>query len=449
MESGLEHRERSRIFDYNVRARSVWRGSQERVHNERSRIKINQEVDSYRSTSGILDRESYKALLQESRRKVERPHDNGHEFQTRKEQIVLSHPHVDFRSRSTATGSFVEWHGPLSPLRLRAPNFVTLEDVYKYPDFSEATLKNIGSTLINRAIPTQPHASLAQALAELKDGLPSIPLLSVLRGRGSATSIGSDDYLNYSFGLKPLISDINKICEAVKNSNKLINQFVKDSGKVVRRKRSLPVEDTITNTFSEYDVAPRGLSFPGSDDFDIDFRSICSGLDGHSWYTRVDHTEVVQRRWRFSGAFTYFLSDDDSIIGKMERYEQLANHLLGTRLTPSTLYQLAPWSWLIDWFVDIGTVIDNATLLQNDGLVLNYGYLMCEQITTVKRVGYGFSFQSGEKLEPHTATTRTQSKQRWRANPYGFGISEEDLNPFQWSILAALGMTKGGNTLRR
>lgn len=448
MESGLEHRERNRIFDYDIRARSVWRGEYEKVRNSRTRVKIKQEVDSYRSTGNPAE-VTYQQLLREARQTTTRPNDNGHEFQTRKEQLVLSHPHVDFKGRSTSSGSFVEWHGPLAPLRLKAPEFDSLADVYSYPDFTNSTLKNIGSTLINRAIPTQPHAGLAQALAELKDGLPSIPLLSVLKGRGSATSVGADDFLNYSFGLKPLLSDINKICEAVKHSNKLVKQFVKDSGHQVRRRRSLPVEDTNTTRSTEYDVAPRGLSFPGSDTFDVDFRSICSGLGGHSWYTRVDTTEVVQRRWRFSGAFTYFLSDDDSIVGRLDRYEQLANHLLGTRLTLSTLYQLAPWSWLIDWFVDICTVIDNATLLQNDGLVLNYGYLMCENITTVKRIGYGFTFQDGSKLEPHTATVRTISKQRWRANPYGFGITEEELNPFQWAILGALGMTKGGNTLRR
>jgi hypothetical protein len=447
VDSGLEHRERSRIFDYDIRAKAQF-GSSTTVRNERNRIKIKQEVDSYRSTGNPAE-VTYQQLLREARENSDRPNDNGHEFQTRKEQLVLSHPHVDFIGRKTAGGSYVEWHGPLSPLKLRAPDFDRPDGTYEYPSFDSSTLKNVGSTLINRAIPTQPHASLAQALAELKDGLPSIPLLSVLRGKGSATSIGSDDFLNYSFGIKPLISDILKICESVKSGNKLVKQFIKDSGKQVRRRRSLPVEDYNQATYSEYDVAPRGLSYPGADTFDVNFRSICSNFDGHSWYTRVDTTESTQRKWKFSGAFTYFLSEDDSIVGRLDRYEQLANHLLGTRITPSTLYQLAPWSWLIDWFVDIGTVIDNATLLQDDGLVLNYGYLMCENITTVKRVGYGFSFQSGEKLQPHTATVRTQSKQRWRANPYGFGITEEELNPFQWAILAALGMTKGGNTLRR
>jgi len=446
MESGLNHRERSRKFDASVRARVHYPADY--TINTKYPLEIKQEVDSYRST-GAADEVSYAQLLAEAKRESQRPNDNGHEFQTRKEQLVLSHPFVNHRSNTMSDGSFTEWHGPLSPTRLVTGSSTRVDGFYDYPDFDVSTIRGQGAALVNRAIPTQPHASLAQALAEMKDGLPSIPLLSALKGKGTATSVGSSDYLNLQFGILPLISDINKICEAVKSSNKLVKQFARDSGRQVRRRRSLPVEDTVVTSSSRSDENALGLYWQDGSGPQMYFRSQCDYQGGHSWYTRVDTTETVQRRWRFSGAFTYFLSEDDSTLGKFDRYEQLANHLLGTRITPSTLYQLAPWSWLIDWFVDIGAVIDNATLLSNDGLVMNYGYLMCENIYTVKRVGYGFTFQKGDKLEPHTSIARTQSKQRWRANPYGFGITEDELNPFQWSILAALGMTKGGNILRR
>jgi len=38
----------------------------------------------------------------------------------------------------------------------------------------------------------------------------------------------------------------------------------------------------------------------------------------------------------------------------------------------------------------------------------------------------------------------TETKQRVRANPFGFGITWEGLSPFQLSIAAALGISKSG-----
>jgi len=38
-------------------------------------------------------------------------------------------------------------------------------------------------------------------------------------------------------------------------------------------------------------------------------------------------------------------------------------------------------------------------------------------------------------------------KERYRASPYGFGTNPENYSPSQWAILAALGLTKGGNKL--
>jgi hypothetical protein len=145
----------------------------------------------------------------------------------------------------------------------------------------------------------------------------------------------------------------------------------------------------------------------------------------------------------------YYLPVDDTMMGKLERYESLANKVLGTDINPSTLWQLSPWSWLVDWAVDIGGLLSLSTSFATDGLVLKYGYLMCHT-----RAFNRFTLQSGVtftpsnfKTGPISSTFFRETKERRKATPYGFGVNLEGLNPFQWSILGALGLTKAPRIL--
>jgi hypothetical protein len=108
------------------------------------------------------------------------------------------------------------------------------------------------------------------------------------------------------------------------------------------------------------------------------------------------------------------------------------------------LWNIAPWSWAVDWFTNTGDVIHNISTLGFDGLVMQYGYAMRQStllsdqrfVTTgsAGRIPFGWEFQRQEVLE---------YKQRIAANPYGFGITDLSLSSRQLGILAALGLTQG------
>jgi hypothetical protein len=109
-------------------------------------------------------------------------------------------------------------------------------------------------------------------------------------------------------------------------------------------------------------------------------------------------------------------------------------------LDPNVLWRLAPWSWLVDWFVNAGDVISNLTDMAIDGLVLQYGYMMehtiiCDELRLV-----GPRFKSGALVDT-TLCLVTETKQRVKATPYGFGLSWSSFSPTQLAILAALGIT--------
>jgi hypothetical protein len=119
-------------------------------------------------------------------------------------------------------------------------------------------------------------------------------------------------------------------------------------------------------------------------------------------------------------------------------------------LTPELLWELAPWSWAVDWFTNTGDVINNISQFAGSGLVLRYGYLMEESIVTDIYSLEGHSWKSGLAGRPNTLSRVkipnsvyiTHVKQRIRANPYGFGVTWDALSAFQLSILAALGISR-------
>jgi len=136
----------------------------------------------------------------------------------------------------------------------------------------------------------------------------------------------------------------------------------------------------------------------------------------------------------------------------MDAFVEKANHLLGLELTPAVLWELAPWSWLIDWKLHIGRLLAVHQEFSTNSLVLRYGYLMVE--TTWENIlsmsSYDLNLNGSWTPTPSiTANYVTQRKERFRATPYGFGIDTASFSDMQWSILAALGMTRSPKKLRQ
>jgi len=126
----------------------------------------------------------------------------------------------------------------------------------------------------------------------------------------------------------------------------------------------------------------------------------------------------------------------------MVRYALEARKLTGLSLDPDTLWNLAPWSWAVDWFSNTGDVISNLTDRGLYGLVMRYGYVMEHTITTDTYTLVQPSSPTAKKMLGSPLRVITETKQRRGANPYGFGVSWDGLSPFQGSILAALGISR-------
>jgi len=385
--------------------------------------------------------ERFKALKTSSRRESSTPStDTGHEFDSKKQWVDCTTINT-----TALVGSRESYTGPAWP------DLATLAvPASRYIEMAPPDLGWYGPRAISRTTPTNPAADLAMTLAELKrEGLPRVPGNQLMNRTDRARRLGGEsqrfgaktgsEYLNIEFGWKPLVRDMQQIAHAVRNANKILDQHAKNSGKNIRRKFSFP-EERQSITLPTVTGLLHNIS---------DSTGWRDAYESSSPTCRIQETtEFVRTVW-FSGAYTYLVPTEmNNFRGQLGEIEQKANLLLGTRLSPDVLWNLAPWSWLSDWNANIGDNIANASALAADGLVLRYGYLMVQTVSIHSHTAINPRLSHGRGVTPATIAFNTVRKQRFRASPFGFGSNPSSYTARQWSILGALGMTKGDKSLR-
>lgn len=348
------------------------------------------------------------------------------------EMISISHP--GWRRMQDGGGPFqlvsTKWSvSPMSfglkddPPNLKGPVAVYFEpgDMNLPTLASKASLYASGTTAIARTLPNNSVAELSVALGELgKDGLPHYIGSSAFKDKVHTAHKAGDEYLNVQFGWLPLVNDIKRFAHAVKHRDRLMANYVKYSDKQIRRRYEFPASSS-SRSFGQAKYVENDISFPYIADY-------------------VDFTE--SKRW-FSGAFRYHVPTPSGFAGKAAYYRSEADKLLGLNLTPEVVWNLAPWSWAVDWFSNTGDVLHNISKLGQDGMVMRYGYIMCQ--STSSRQAY---YRGRGDLKDYMARKsgscfkQVSCKQRFPATPYGFGLSYEGLSNTQKAVIAALGLTR-------
>lgn len=370
------------------------------------------------------------SLLSENHRKNVRPYDTGHEFSSVKTDEFLSHP--DWVAYS-GQGHYVR-----GPIKLGGFNTADYNRSFGKPDL------NKGTFALKQTRPTKSAANLSQLVLELLVDLPTIPYKPFMKGwnKDPLRKISGSEYLNIVFGWQPTVTDVLKICEAIVRSNEILTQYERDSGKNVRRQFAFAPEST---TISTNETARAHLS--GMHSYNS-YSALYAGLPTSARTGKQVLTRVHYESYWFKGAWTYHYENPvkDSVFD-FASAAQLARKLLGFQgLTPELLWELAPWSWLIDWFINIGDLLELNVALGQDDLVLRYGYLMRTTRIQATAAHDGVTQLSGP-TGPITQSVQITAKERFRSTPYGFGVNMDSLNANQWAILAALGMTGGDKKL--
>lgn len=375
---------------------------------------------------GQTKSEAHHYALSERNRQLLRNLDVGGSFYTKKNSYSQTHNWVQGQGGSTGLMNYYT-----GPLMARAngvsPASSTWPTLTSY-DVQMLSVLQMGGAAIAATVPTAPVTSLANFLGELyRDGIPDLIGRSIRR-QGLTFESLSKEYLNYEFGWKPLVSDLRKFAKLVIKSNDLIKQYERDSGNNIARRHVFP--PIVTTSISS--TTPWAVTPP------LRTATFASGLyQGPLTKTSVSTTEF----W-FSGTYSYFLNFGDDSRSRFEHSVSIAEKLLGFEITPEVVWNLAPWTWLVDWFVNIGDVFTNASAFLKDGLIMRRGYIMSRKSSVDTYTLDNIAFGIGGKVGRMSQSFGTVSKIRHRAYPFGFGLVPGVFTPRQWAILAALGITR-------
>jgi hypothetical protein len=311
------------------------------------------------------------------------------------------------------------------------------------PPSSDTILNAFGTHAIAVTIPTNPLAGMGVFLGELRD-LPKIPLMGTIKAlkgqikqfrRQTSKQLhglsneAAGEYLNGVFGWAPFISDLKKFCKVVKHHERYIDQFRKGSGKLIRRRYTGDETSSTVNT-----------------DLGTGFGEPVLVSPFYVQQGKLTKSSTTKSQLWFSGAYTYYLPKVDTFVGRLAEAEALESHLYGLRVTPDLLYKLAPWSWALDWVTNTGDIIHNWSAFANDGLVMQWGYVMETKTVTDTYVLSDLRYINNPPLTL-TQVLVQETKTRRKATPYGFGLNTSGFTPKQWSIIAALGISRAPRSL--
>jgi len=357
-------------------------------------------------------------------------YDQGHEFWTTKQSTRLISSECYIRGNLSGTDYF--YRGTPVPKMRDDGQGQPLLPIPSPLDSSES--KSLGQRAIINTAPTSPQASVATALGEIiSDGLPALIGTALWKSQlRDYRSLGGE-YLNVQFGWVPFISDLLKIVKSLRNATHTIQQLQRDDGRNVRRRFAFPTDvESSVSSFSGY-LGPYQDEPYGGFIVNVPEVSVVDRIEKSVW---------------FSGAYTYKLPTGSDLLAKLARYDAYASVLLGTRVTPEVVWELQPWSWLIDWKLSIGTALSAADVASSDNLVIRYGYLMCHQVATRTYAVPPTKTNLGFTVPATTLELRSERKERIRATPYGFGLNTSEFSLKKWAILGALGMSRGPGNLR-
>jgi hypothetical protein len=214
---------------------------------------------------------------------------------------------------------------------------------------------------VRRFRPGNPVASLGEFILELRD-LPRLPLF--LRSRAKTFQDLGSEYLNVEFGWVPFVNDLIKLQKLQFTLRDRLNKLIANNGIRIKRRSKhefrhvggeVVVEGSLSRPFGD-------LSDPviGGD----------SNLDGYQVMGPVPlgffdefmqggcdykmSLEHVTESW-FVGTYYYYVPD----IGSDEWTSRAIAELYGAGPHPATIYRTYPWTWLADWFLNVGDIVSN------------------------------------------------------------------------------------------
>lgn len=285
-----------------------------------------------------------------------------------------------------------------------------------YSPVSSAELNNYAWATVSNTNPSRSNCNIPTMIGELKD----VPDLVRKWGKGLMRKAANAN-LWWQFGVRPLISDVKKLYQFTKEVNNLIRAMrkLRDEGSITRR------------TVLSQEMSDEILEHDGY------LNSLCSYVVMGQRY--VSYTSKVWGSCRWKPAADFSIPRSNEAL-EIEMRRIAGGATIGGSAV--TFWELVPWSWLADWFLDIqgflGTI--ESIPLEQSGI--------CIMRTTTSKSRYVHDLGlCGYNVDVHIEGLhyeRAVRKERFPTSISGAPTASiPSLSKGQWSILGSLAVLKG------
>jgi hypothetical protein len=260
-----------------------------------------------------------------------------------------------------------------------------------------------------------------------------------------------DTFLSHEFGWRPFLRDLSNMIELVHSAEEAMEKVKSRNGKPTRRhvtitgnrievevpdkadptktrKKVIRVDPIVSSTMvasgTGNQCLPSSLPttyFDGSPTWEL-------------WEIKEDLL-IASSKWTYYNPFfDASVSGYETTLSGIRRYLTL----FGLRATPSNIWRATPWTWLIDWFSNLGDLIDQMSDYAVDEVVCWYMFVTRIQKVT-RRFVQILPFKDPGPLSLVWEKIYSSKERVNNMSPYGFHLAWDDLTPRQLMILAALG----------
>lgn len=293
---------------------------------------------------------------------------------------------------------------------------------------------NRGPELYARGKPAKPEFQIGNALYELRE-LPS--LLKQRFEFNELRDIGSF-HLALQFGWLSLLRDVRSFYQTSIHMDKSIKQLIRDNGKPIRRMVESHKDAIDTSTAISSGLGFRSMIGP---------RQVEQAY-GHGQPDPWQLLEKKKQRIWMVAKYRYYLPEK-GMLSDLQYSQVLRRRLQGATVSPKNIYDAMPWTWLVDYFGNIGDNISNLDAGVADNLINDFAYIM-RHVEESHELSGSCHMQTGYPTRAARAQTEIScatergyvAKDRYRASPFGFDVDMSNLTDHQAGILAALGLSR-------
>lgn len=318
-----------------------------------------------------------------------------------------------------------------------------------YSITSSTERQNMFNGVFKDITPNRPDGSIFVALMELLRGdiphfignlqrFTSVSGRSIKDYKDAAKAVGGE-YLNTVFGWAPLVRELQGIINVLITIDRMVY------AESYRRKRvwngpSSSSERAVTQLITG--GSPK--SYPGHETKQLTSQGIAPFL------LVAECTEFLTlgENYHLSSRLSALARPTSKTIGFAEKAEEILQRL-GFVTSLAEVWELVPYSWLIDWVSNIGASIHNANVYSptTGKYTLDYAYVSTHSTRSVMHSVRSATMNNKSSddtfvFERAASFFSSVTKSRDRATPFGFGTQLGSLSTSQFAILVALGLAK-------